>query len=510
MANIFESDSQQAKKPGILAGLVVLLFISIIIYFVSRAVFIAYAQYGSFEKTLAIFFFISEAFVMFHAFGYFGEIYRVNRSRREPLSSVPLEQFPAVAILIPARHEPLTVLLETLTGCYNIDYPNKKIYLLDDSSEERFIEEARQAAEQFGATVFRRKERHGAKAGIINDCLKTLNEKYVAIFDSDQIPLPNFLSHLVPILEADERLAFIQTPQFYSNLNASKISLAADMQQAVFYEYVCEGKSSNQAMICCGTNVVLRRQALLDVGGFDESTVTEDFATSLDLHIKQWKTRYHNHVYVFGLGPENLGAYFKQQNRWAMGNISVLRTILVKFFHNPFLLKPHQWFEYVVTGSYYFIGWTYLFLMLCPIIYIFFSVPSFFMNPAVYTLAFLPYLILSMAIFYSSMGFRRYDVKQVFKGQLLAFITLPVYLRASILGLAGSKAGFQVTAKQGTKRIAYLELWPQITLWALNLAAITWGLNRLVYEQTAAVVINLLWAMYHFVLFSSIFYFNEE
>ena len=510
MANLSADGSRQAKKTGIFAALIVLLFISIICYFLFRAVFIAYAEYGLVEKILAVFFFIAETFVMFHAFGYFGEIFRVNRKKISLVAPQPLKEYPRVAILIPARHEPQTVLLETLTGCYNLDYPEKKIYLLDDSSLEVFVREAAEAAARFGATVFKRKERHGAKAGVINDCLKTLDEKYVAIFDADQIPLPNFLSRLVPLLEADERLAFIQTPQFYSNLAASRVSLAADMQQAIFYEYVCEGKSTSQAMICCGTNVLLRRQALLEVGGFDESTVTEDFATSLELHLKQWKTLYSNHVYVFGMGPENLGGYFGQQNRWAMGNIMVLRTILAKLIRRPFLLKPAQWFEYLVTGSYYFVGWTYLSLLMCPIIYIFFNIPSFFMNPTVYSFAFLPYIVLSLAIFYSSMGTRRYNIRQVFQGQLLGFITLPVYLRASILGLAGVRAKFQVTAKQGAKTIPYRFLWPQIAFWTINLAAITWGLNRLMYERTAAVVINLLWIVYHFLILSSLFYFNEE
>ncbi|MDD5255227.1 MAG: glycosyltransferase [Candidatus Omnitrophica bacterium] len=510
MKNIFADGTRQPKRSGIVAALIVLLFISISCYFVSRAVFIAYAEYGPLEKTLAVIFFIAEAFVMLHAFGYFGEILRTNQSRRRIITPQPLEEYPRVAILIPARHEPQTVLLETLTGCYNLDYPNKRIYLLDDSSLEAYSREAEDAAARFGATVFRRKERHGAKAGIINDCLKTLEDKYVAIFDADQVPLPHFLSRLVPLLEADDRLAFIQTPQFYSNLAASRVSRAADMQQAIFYEYVCEGKNTSQAMICCGTNVVMRREALSDVGGFDESTVTEDFATSLELHLKHWKTLYTNRVYVFGLGPENLSGYFGQQNRWALGNVMVLRTIIAKLMRQPFLLKPSQWFEYAVTGSYYFIGWTYLFLLICPIIYIFFNIPSFFMNPTVYSFAFLPYLVLSLAIFYSSMGARHYNIKQVFQGQLLGFITLPVYLRASIFGLAGIKAKFQVTAKKGTKTISYWFLWPQLAFWAINLIAITWGLNRLMYERTAAVTINLMWIVYHFLILSSIFYFNEE
>lgn len=500
------------SKPSFLAGLVVLLFVTTTVYFLIRGAFVFYARYGPFEKALAIIFFMSEAFILFHTFAYFANIYRLSVKEPDRPDSLPAKDFkspPAVAILIPARHEPKSVLVDTLTGCYNLDYPNKKVYLLDDSSEEKYKKEAEEVARELNASIFRRSERHGAKAGIINDCLRTLTEKYVTVFDADQTPFSNFLSKLIPILEADPKLAFVQTPQFYSNLSSSRVSFAADMQQAIFYEYICEGKSSSQAMICCGTNVVLRREALMGVGGFDESTVTEDFATSIRLHIKGWRSRYYNHVYVFGMGPDNLGAYFKQQNRWAMGNVGVLSRVIGNFFRSPFALKPVQWLEYLVTSSYYLIGWAYLFLVICPMIYIFFSIPSFFMNPVIYTLTFMPYMVLSVAIFYISMSARRYNIPQLFLGQSLSFITLPVYMRASLFGLLGIKGTFQVTAKGGGKRISYKELWPQIVFWALSLAAITWGLNRFVYERTTSIIMNVAWVTFHFILFSGMFYFNE-
>jgi hypothetical protein len=131
------------------------------------------------------------------------------------------------------------------------------------------------------------------------------------------------------------------------------------------------------------------------------------------------------------------------------------------------------------------------------------------MNPVIYSLTFMPYLILSLAIFYSSMGTRRYSLGQMFKGQLLSFITLPVYMRASLFALAGVKGKFDITAKSGDKTIPYYLLWPQILLWAVCLAAITWGFNRFIYERTTAILINVVWIIYHFLLLSSIFYFNE-
>ncbi|MBW8001880.1 MAG: glycosyltransferase [Planctomycetes bacterium] len=100
-----------------------------------------------------------------------------------------MENYPSVAILIPARHEPSEVMENTILCCYNLSYPSKTIYLLDDSSEEKYKKEAERIAKKYDCQLFRRQQRHGAKAGVINDCMKKLNQKYIAIFDVDQNPI---------------------------------------------------------------------------------------------------------------------------------------------------------------------------------------------------------------------------------------------------------------------------------------------------------------------------------
>lgn len=261
--------------------------------------------------------------------------------------------------------------------------------------------------------------------------------------------------------------------------------------------------------MCCGTNTVIRRNALEDVGGFDETTVTEDFATSFQLHLKGWKTIYYNHVNTFGQGPENLGAYLAQQSRWSMGNVSVLKKVLTKLFKAPTALKPVQWWEYIITGSYYMVSWAYMFLVFCPILFIFFGFPSFFMHPAVYLASFIPYIILAYFIFYSTMKSRGYNFSRAYKGQLLLFISLPTYIRGTFRALCGIKKGFKITSKQTAHTVPYTTLWPQVLFWTISLAAITWGVNRFIYSFSAAIAVNVIWITYHFFLISSLFYFNE-
>ncbi|MBN1787664.1 MAG: glycosyltransferase [Sedimentisphaerales bacterium] len=498
------------KNNNLYQALGITIIISVIVYLVMRTVFTAYAGYRPIEKVLAVILLFSEMYVMLHSLAYFIGILKINRTVKTEHPGAALTEFPLVDILIPSRHEPKDVLENTVVACYNLAYPAKIIHILDDSSEQSYKDEAEEIAKEYGCKLFRRQTRHGAKAGIVNDCLKTCSGKYVAIFDADQNPINGFLTTLISILETDENLALVQTPQYYSNLSSNKVARGANMQQAIFYENICEAKSLNGAMMCCGTNVVIQRSSLDAVGGFDESTVTEDFATTLQLHLKGFKTLYYNHIGTFGQGPQDIGSYLAQQNRWSLGGAAVLKKVIKKLFTHPSAMRFIQWWEYIISCTYYLSSWAFLMLLLCPIIYLFFGVPSFFMNPLIYGLTFVPYLLLSTNMFYTSMINRNYKIKDLLKGQALFFIAMPVYLKSSALGLCGIRGSFHVTSKAGSTRVSYLKLWPQITLWLIALAAIVWGINLFVYTRSVAAIVNTIWIIYYFAFSTSIFYFNED
>jgi len=504
-------------KRDLINAMEVLALISILVYLIVRSVLYCFADYSLVERIFSLLLIFAEFFLLIHSIGYVMDVFRASRradaaarEKEERLPAQPLSEEPSVAILVAARHEPKEVLENTFISLKNLRYKNKYIYFLDDSSDEQYKREAEELCETHTLILFRRTERHGAKAGIVNDCLKTLNQKYVCVFDADQCPLPEFLNAVVPILERDEKMAFVQTPQYYSNIDENRIARAAGFQQAVFYEYICEGKGTEGSMFCCGTNVVFRREALLDVGGLDESTVTEDFATSVKLHLRGWRSRYYNHVYAFGMGPEDLAAYFKQQFRWSTGTISVFKRVIGQFIRHPFSMRLSQWGEYLLSGSYYLVGISFAIIMIFPMAYILFKIPSFFARPDIYFLAFLPYIILSMSVYYAVLSLRHYSPKDLFLGQLLGFLSFFVYIRGAVSALLGVKTTFGVTGKTKGKAIPYLRLWPQMSMLFLNFIAFVWGINRFVYEHNAAVAVNGFWTLYHFGLLTSIFYFNTE
>jgi len=499
------------RKIDKFEAIALLTIVSIIVYIIVRTTLLFFADYSTLERIMAIVLIVGELFVIIHGLGYVLNISRILRKKdNKETEKYILQEEPSVAILVAARHEPKEILTETFTTLCNLNYKNKAIYFLDDSSDESYIKEADEVGTQCNINIFRRKARHGAKAGIVNDCLKTLKQEYVAIFDADQNPIPEFLNVVIPFLENNKKLGFVQTPQFYTNIEKNRVARGAALQQSVFYEYICEGKSAGGSMFCCGTNVVFRRQALVDVGGLDESTVTEDFATSIKLHQKGWESLYYNHVYAFGRGPEDLIGYFKQQFRWAVGTISVFKQVVWQFLTKPFSLKPLQWWEYFLSSSYYLVGIAYFIMIICPVVYLLFRIPSFFAKPEIYFLAFVPYIVFSMSVFYIVLRGRNYRVKDLFLGQLLGEITIPVYMHAAFFAVLGKKVTFGVTGKGQAKVISYLRLWPQFSLIFLAFISVVWGVNRFIYEREAAILVNSFWTMYHCFVLSSIFYFNQD
>lgn len=501
---------QEKHKVNILVAQVIVLLISITLYVIARTYFLYRIHFTLFEEIFAVQFLLAETFLLIHSFSFFLDLVSNNLPRKLPPQKKP-EKDVSVAVLIPARHEPREVVETTLLTCLNMAYDNKTVYLLDDSSIESYKQDARELTESLGVKLFTRPNNRGAKAGLINDFMATMTEKYIAVFDADQNPMPEFLNHLLPFLEGDDRLAFVQTPQFYTNTDASPVAHISNVQQAVFFEYVCEGKSSNESMFCCGTNVVIRRSALEDVGGYDEDTVTEDISTSMNMHRKHWKSLYYNKAYTFGMAPEDLGSYFKQQSRWAMGTFQLLRKLLFLFFTNITALRPIQWFEYALSSSYYLIGLADLFLVSGPILYIFFNIPSYFMAPEVYVLTFAPYFLLSFSIYYASMNKKKYSPSDIFRVQMLSMMTMPIYLRSALLVLFNIKRGFQITPKGGSRSVPLRTLWPQLLLWMIHLSALTWGVLRMYFfDPTVALGMNVFWIGMHTVMFSGLFYFNKE
>jgi cellulose synthase (UDP-forming) len=248
----------------------------------------------------------------------------------------------------------------------------------------------------------------------------------------------------------------------------------------------------------------------MSVGGLDETSVTEDFATSVKLHTSGWKSLYYGEAYTMGLGPETLIAYFRQQYRWARGTLGVGLRLLGQFLRNPLALSPMQWVDYGLSGTFYLMGWAYLILMLCPVLYVVFGIPSYFVRPEIYAAAFLPYIVFAFLVFIGGLRRRHYTLQQMISGQILVFLASPIHIRASLTALLGVQSRFAVTPKGMANLITLRMLWPQLTLCIVNYLVFLWGICRWILEGELAAGINGFWAGVHFAVFWSVLYFRES
>ncbi len=471
--------------------------------------------YNTSDRIASVFLALALGFVALHGVGYAGSMLKAlaqskaPQKRGQPFASA---KAPRVACLIASFNEPPEVLEETVAAVLALDYPDKEVVLLDDSTRELNQRAARDIAQRYGIQCVSRTNRRGFKAGAINDFLRHTHADFLALFDADALPSSEFLRDIVPQLEENPRLGWVQTPQFYANTSASYTAMAAARQQNVFYEYICEGKSRSHAAFCCGTNVVFRKRALEEVGGFDESSVTEDFATSFELHLRGWDSRYVNRVYVLSLAPETLGAYFTQQSRWAFGSMGTLGRIVRAFFKNPRALKAGQWWEYFLSATYYWVGLANLIFLLMPMLTLFFGIKPLRQDALTYALVLVPYLLWTMHGFYAGMEARGFRAGETVLGQQIGFLSFPTQVAAGLSVLTGRKRPFGVTPKGVGGRTSFLFLWPQLLMLALSALACGWGLSRYFggYERdTLAALVNAFWAGFHVWMLSALFRLNR-
>lgn len=502
--------NQVKKKIQILLLLIRLSFLGLFLYSGVRFYIFLSNNHGPLNLAISFFLLLAEAHSILHSLGFIISVVRlrvpgVNYHRHAELD---INNLPSVTILVPARNEPVDILELTFISLVSLDYKNKEIFFLD-GSDEKYFKQNQALAEKYNIGYFHPTERPRSKAEIINRYLPNLTSKYLAVFDADQNPLPEFLLETVGLLEYSKRIGFVQTPQLYSNLHVSPIARGAALQQSIFYENVCESKGKSGAMFCCGTNFLMQTEVLRQVGGFDESSVTEDFATSVKIHSLGYRSIYYNHVRVFGMAPETLPAYLKQQFRWSAGSVGVLRRLFLDSLSGKLHLNFAQKWEYFLSATYYFVGWSFFILMLCPILYLLFGVPSYFASPYLYLGTFVPYYTLMLVTFYATMTKRHYKIRDIFMGIIMGSLSYPVLIKSTTAAIFGRKVSFEITDKGRTGRLSFWRLWPWTIMITINILAIVNGLFH-ISEDYYAIGINIFWCAYHAILLSYIFKLNES
>lgn len=432
---------------------------------------------------------VGEIFHVFQVLGFLYTLYNVKKPKFQKI-----DIYYDVAIFITVCGEPAEIVEKTIEAAVNIEYPNFQVYVLNDGfvAKKDNWEEIDALALKYGAIPITRTVPGGFKAGNINNALRLTQAPFVAIFDADHIPDPNFLKRTMGYFK-NRNLALLQTPQFYENQNDNTLTAGAWEQQELFFGPICVGKNASNSAFWCGTNAIVRRKALEEIGGVPENNIAEDFLASMFMHEKGWASLYIPEILARGLAPLNLRDYLTQQFRWARGSLEMI------FVYNPIFrdgLTSGQKFQYLWSASYYLSGLIILIDALIPVVSLWFNVVPVKAVTFDFLVYFFPFL--SSVIFLLMIGTKD---KITFRAVQLSSCTFYIFLLATLSTIFRFKVSFKVTPKSREEGNYLVHTIPHILYIGIGTGAIIHGI---IYKGiTPSVLNNISWTIFNMVFFTA-------
>jgi cellulose synthase/poly-beta-1,6-N-acetylglucosamine synthase-like glycosyltransferase len=231
-------------------------------------------------------------------------------------------EWPLVTVQIPTFNEPVAI--RCAKKCLEFDYPKEKLEIIigDDSNDERVSRLIDDFAKKHPdrIKVTRRGSNVGFKAGNLNHMLKHSNGEIIVIFDSDFVPPKNFLKKVIPPFLEDEKVGCVQVKWKFMNMEQNRVSKLASSVLAVYNHILAVINSKHGVSLLFGSGQAVRKDILIELGGWQEGSLTEDVEFSLRTLKKGYKTIYLPDFRVPGEVPFTIKGFFKQQKRWAYGN----------------------------------------------------------------------------------------------------------------------------------------------------------------------------------------------
>ncbi len=316
---------------------------------------------NAFDMALLIPYFIVLITLAFYGMHRYQLVYLYYKHRKNKVTDPPsrFSELPQVTIQLPIFNEQY-VIDRLVDSVCKLDYPRDKleIQVLDDSTDET-VEVARAVVDRHAAmghkiSYHHRTNREGFKAGALDAGLKVSTGEFVAIFDADFTPQPEWLMKVIHHF-ADPQIGMVQTRWTHLNRGYSFLTQV----EAILLDghFVLEHGGRSRAGVFFnfnGTAGMWRRQAIDDAGGWEHDTLTEDTDLSYRSQLKGWKFRYLQDVECPAELPIEMTAFKTQQARWAKGLIQCARKDLPRLLRAPVSRreKMEAWYHLTANISY--------------------------------------------------------------------------------------------------------------------------------------------------------------
>jgi len=409
---------------------------------------------------------------------------------------------PTVDVFIPTYDEPAFILRRTVMGCQAMDYPDKTVYLLDDTHRP----EIRALAAELGCEYLTRPDNRHAKAGNLNHAIAQSWGELIVCFDADFIPTRNFLQRTVGFFQ-DPQVGLVQTPQSFYNPDPIARNLGLEgiltPDEEVFYRQIQPMRDGVGGVVCSGTSFVVRRQALEATGGFVTESLSEDYFTAVRLAAQGNKVVYLDEKLSAGLAAETIAAHVTQRIRWARGTLQAFfiesnpltirgLTPIQRLAHLEGLL---HWFSSIPRLVFLFMPFAYTFLRVIPIQATAAEVMYFF----------LPYYAVQLTVFSWLNRRSRSAILADVYTLVLVFPLAATVIQAFVRPFG---KGFKVTPK-GVNSDRFLFnwklAWPLLLTLALSVVSLGQNLSWMLTLDEGAVAlkglaVGWMWSVYNVVM----------
>lgn len=228
---------------------------------------------------------------------------------------------PFVSVMIPSHNE-CDVIAQTVENVLQMDYPKFEVIVIDDRSEDStgdVIKELERKYENVTALI-RPKNSFPGKSAVLNDAVRLAKGEAILVFDSDARVEKDFLTKLVPALEPAD-VGAVQARKVISNAEYNFLTQCQNNEYALDTHFQVGRDAVKGAVELRGNGELLKREALVDINGWNNYTITDDLDMSTRMQIKGWDVRFCPDVKVYEEGVIRFLPLMRQRRRWVEGSI---------------------------------------------------------------------------------------------------------------------------------------------------------------------------------------------
>lgn len=295
--------------------------------------------------------------VFFSLLTIFGAIKFLLKNLKPPKRFLePLKEYPLITVVVPAHNEEI-VIKDTVQAILRLNYPVNRLEFLvfaDNCTDNTYAEAMSvKNLPQFANHDIQiiKRTGSGGKSGVLNDALKQAKGDWLCVYDADAMPEQNALYFLVKkALEDPEHYAAVfgrnKTRNYKQNFLTRCINLEVVTTQRIQHTGLWELFKIGHSP---GTNFIIQKNYVKEIGGWDNGALTEDTALSFKIMEQGKLIALAAQSEAFQQEPETINVYYNQRKRWAKGNYEVITGNLKHLFDRSNWRIKWEIFYYINT-----------------------------------------------------------------------------------------------------------------------------------------------------------------